>query len=51
MKFLPTKAELFHAVCQQDMTKLIVAFRSFVNAPKNGNVRTQLSPSAGRSAG
>jgi hypothetical protein len=28
-------AELFHADKQTDMTKLIVAFRNFANAPKN----------------
>ena len=30
MKIRPVGADLFHA----DMTKLIVAFRNFVNAPK-----------------
>ena len=29
--------ELFHANRQTDMTKLIVAFRYFANAPKNKN--------------
>ena len=28
-------AELFHADGQRDMAKLMVAFRSFANAPKN----------------
>ena len=28
--------ELFHAYGQTDMMKLIVAFRSFANSPKNG---------------
>ena len=28
-------AELFHAGGRTDMTKLIVAFRNFANAPKN----------------
>ena len=28
-------AELFHADGQTDMTKVIVAFRNFANAPKN----------------
>jgi len=39
MKFCPVGAELFHADEQTygltDMTKLIVAFRNFENAPKN----------------
>ena len=30
----PVGAELFHADGQMDMTKLIVAFRNFANAPK-----------------
>jgi hypothetical protein len=30
----PVAAQLFHADGQTDMTKLIVAFRSFANAPK-----------------
>ena len=38
MKILPVEAELFHADgrtdTQADMTKLIVAFRNFANAPK-----------------
>ena len=38
-KFRPLGAELFHAERradgQTDMTKLIVAFRNFANAPKN----------------
>jgi len=29
-------AELFHADRRTGMTKLIVAFRNFANAPKNG---------------
>jgi hypothetical protein len=35
-KIRPVKAELFHAEEQTDvhMTKLIVAFRNFVNAPR-----------------
>jgi len=39
MKTGPMGAELFHAgrraEGQTDMTKLIVAFRNFANAPKN----------------
>jgi len=40
MKIPPVEAELFHADRRQDMTKLIVAFRNFVNAPKS--VKLQL---------
>jgi hypothetical protein len=39
MKIRPEGAELLHAEGrsdgQTDMTKLVVAFRNFVNAPKN----------------
>jgi len=35
MKIHPVGAELFHADGQTDMTKLMVAFRNFANAPKN----------------
>ena len=39
MKIRPVGAELFHADRrtdgQTDMTKIIVAFRNFANAPKN----------------
>ena len=34
MKIRPVGAELFYAEGQTDMTKLIVAFRNFSNAPK-----------------
>jgi hypothetical protein len=34
MKIRPVGAELFHADRETDMTKLIVAFRNFANAPK-----------------
>ena len=34
IKIRPVGAELFHADRQTDMTKLIVAFRNFANAPK-----------------
>jgi len=41
MKIRPVGSELFHADGltdrQTDMTKLIVAFRNFANASKNGN--------------
>jgi hypothetical protein len=40
-KIHPVGAELFHAVKQTDMTKLIVAFQSFAKAPKKESVRTQ----------
>jgi hypothetical protein len=33
IKTLPVGVELFHAEGQTDMTKLIVAFRNFANAP------------------
>jgi hypothetical protein len=35
------RAELFHADGQKDMTKLIVAFLSFANAPKNHCFKTK----------
>ena len=35
IKFRPVGAELFHADGQTDMTKVIVAFRNFVNMPKS----------------
>ena len=34
MKIRPMGAELFHADRQTDMTKIIVCFRSFADAPK-----------------
>ena len=34
MKIRHVGAELFHADGRTDMTKLIVAFRNFANAPK-----------------
>ena len=34
MKIRPMGAEFFHADRQTEMTKLIVAFRNFANAPK-----------------
>jgi len=37
MKIRPVGAGLFHADGQTDITKLIVAFRISVNAPKNGD--------------
>ena len=38
MKIRPVGAVLFHADGRTDMTKLIVAFRSFANAPDNAMV-------------
>ena len=35
MKIRPVGAELFHMVGRKDMTELIVAFRTFGNAPKD----------------
>ena len=35
--------ELFHADRRADMTKLIVAFRNFANAPKKTFIYTSLS--------
>jgi hypothetical protein len=42
MKFRLVEAELFHADGRPDMTKLLVAFRNFANAPKLHN-KTLLS--------
>ena len=36
MKIRPVGAELFRVDGRTDMTKLMVAFRSFAIAPKNG---------------
>jgi hypothetical protein len=35
MENFPVGAELFHADGRMDMTKIVVAFRSFANAPNN----------------
>jgi hypothetical protein len=43
MKIRPTGAELFRVDGQTDMTKLIVAFRNFENAPKHGPFRNRLT--------
>ena len=43
MKIRPVGAELFHADRQTDMTKLIVAFRNFANAPKYSNFKSYTS--------
>ena len=41
----PLRAELVHADGQTDMTKLIVTFRNFANAPKMGAAIPPLLPS------
>jgi hypothetical protein len=38
IKIRPAGAKLFHADGQTDMTKLILAFRNFANAPEKVNV-------------
>jgi hypothetical protein len=40
MKNCPVGAELFHAGRRTDVTKLIVAFRKFANAPKTARRRS-----------
>ena len=40
MKIRPVGAELFHADGRTYMTKLIVAFRNFANAPKKQTFRS-----------
>jgi len=35
MKIRPMTAEFFYADGETDMTKLMVTFRNFANAPKN----------------
>jgi hypothetical protein len=35
MKILPGRVDLFHADGRTDVTKIIVAFRNFANAPEN----------------
>jgi hypothetical protein len=37
MKIRPVGTELFHADAQTGMTKLIVAFGNYTNAPKMGD--------------
>jgi len=39
-KIRPVGAKLFHAGGRTDVTKLIVAFRDFANAPKNGSFKS-----------
>jgi len=38
VKILPVRAELLEANGRTDMTKLLVAFRNFANAPKNSGL-------------
>jgi hypothetical protein len=38
MKIRLVGTELLHADSQRDMTELIVAFRNFAKAPKNGSM-------------
>jgi len=38
MKIRPVTAELFHTYGKTDMTKQIVTFLDFANAPKNGHL-------------
>jgi len=40
IEILPVGVELFHADRRTDLTKLIVAFRNFVNAPKKKRLST-----------
>jgi hypothetical protein len=51
-KIRPMGAELFHADGRKntrtDMTKLIVAFRNYANAPKNGNILPSLREEGSR---
>ena len=39
IKIGPVEAELLHAGKQTDMTKLIVAFHNFLNAPKKQDIK------------
>jgi hypothetical protein len=41
MKIRPVRAELFHADGRTDITKLVVAFRNFADAPKNWDERAE----------
>jgi hypothetical protein len=41
MKIRPVGSELFHADRRTEMTKIIVAFRNFANAPKKIKGRTR----------
>ena len=41
MKIRSVETELFHTDRQADMTKLTVAFRRFVNAPRSAGYESQ----------
>jgi len=43
MKIRPVGAELFHVDGRTDITKLIVSFRHFANAPKKGKCRLKIN--------
>jgi hypothetical protein len=43
MEIRPVGDEMFRADGREDMTKLIVAFRNFANAPKNTESNTSFS--------
>jgi len=43
MKIRPVEFDLFHAGGRTDMTKLLVAFRNFTNAPKKWKRERKLS--------
>jgi hypothetical protein len=43
MKIRPVRAELFHAGGRTDVTKQIVAFRNFANAPNYGFLKEKVS--------
>jgi hypothetical protein len=42
MKIRPVGAELLHVNGQTDMTKIIVAFRNFVNVPKTVSMKNPI---------
>ena len=44
IKILSVGAELFHTVERTDMTKLIVTFRNFANAPRNAESKLRCKP-------
>ena len=44
MKICSVGAEMFHEDGRADITKLIIAFRNFANAPKNLSNNTQNCP-------
>ena len=48
MKIRQVEAEWFHTDRRTDLTKLIIAFRNFANAPKNGTYVVLISDILGR---